>query len=87
MAIQTAQIIADRRGRLVGIGLLTFSTFVFGFSNVLAKYLTAEYPIGEALLIRSGFALLLLWRSPYDAALWAATILLLVLHPLYGLAR
>ena len=50
----------ERRARLLGIGLLALSTFVFGFSNVLAKYLTAEYPIGEALLIRAGFALLLL---------------------------
>ena len=60
MAIAPVLSAADHRNRLIGIGLLTFSTFVFGFSNVLAKYLTTAYPIGEALLIRSGFALLLL---------------------------
>ncbi len=60
MAIAPVLSAADHRNHLIGIGLLTFSTFVFGFSNVLAKYLTTEYPIGEALLIRSGFALLLL---------------------------
>ena len=51
---------AERRNRLIGIALLTFSTFVFGFSNVLAKWLTTEYPIGEALLVRSGIALVIL---------------------------
>ncbi len=50
----------ERRTRLIGIGLMTLSTFIFGFSNVLAKHLTTRYPIGEALVIRSGFALLLL---------------------------
>ncbi len=52
--------LTDRRARLLGILLIGLSTFVFGFSNVLAKWLTTEYPIGEALLIRSGFALILL---------------------------
>ena len=51
---------AERRTRLLGIGLFTLSTFIFGFSNVLAKWLTTSYPIGEALLIRSGFGILLL---------------------------
>ena len=50
----------EKRSRLIGIGLMTLSTFIFGFSNVLAKHLTTQYPIGEALVIRSGFALLLL---------------------------
>ncbi len=50
----------DARSRMLGIGLLAFSTFVFGFSNVLAKFLTHAYPIGEALLIRSAAGLLLI---------------------------
>ena len=60
MATTTALVPADQRARLVGIALLAFSTFVFGFSNVLAKFLTHDYPIGEALLIRSGAGLLLI---------------------------
>jgi drug/metabolite transporter (DMT)-like permease len=60
LAIQEAPPQTDARARLIGIALLAFSTFVFGFSNVLAKFLTHEYPIGEALLIRSGFGLLLI---------------------------
>ena len=51
--------------------MLALSTFVFGFSNVMAKYLTHAYPIGEALLIRSGVALLLLtpFMRPVDVVL------------------
>ena len=60
MSTPTAPPAADRRARLLGIFLIALSTFVFGFSNVLAKWLTTAYPIGEALLVRSGFALLLL---------------------------
>jgi RarD protein len=48
------------RSRLLGIFLLALSTFVFGFSNVLAKYLTHGYPIGEALVFRSAIAMVLL---------------------------
>ncbi|MCX7383777.1 MAG: DMT family transporter [Alphaproteobacteria bacterium] len=61
----------ERRSRLIGIGLMTFSTFIFGFSNVLAKHLTTQYPIGEALVIRSGFALLLLLPFVRPRDLWA----------------
>jgi drug/metabolite transporter (DMT)-like permease len=60
LAIEEAPPPPDARARLAGIGLLAFSTFVFGFSNVLAKFLTHEYPIGEALLIRSAAGLLLI---------------------------
>lgn len=56
----TMTIEGERRSRFLGIGLMAFSTFVFGFSNVMAKHLTTQFPIGEALVIRSGFALLLL---------------------------
>lgn len=61
----------ERRSRLIGIGLMTVSTFIFGFSNVLAKHLTTQYPIGEALVIRSGFALLLLLPFVRPRDLWA----------------
>lgn len=50
---------ATRRTRLNGILLVCASTLVFGFSNTLAKQLTQSYPIGEAVLVRSGVALLL----------------------------
>jgi drug/metabolite transporter (DMT)-like permease len=51
---------AEARSRLVGILLMALSTLVFACNNVLAKYLTHAYPNGEALLVRAGFALLLL---------------------------
>ncbi len=51
---------AERRARLIGILLMALSTLVFSLNNAIAKYLTHAYPNGEALLVRSGFALLLL---------------------------
>jgi drug/metabolite transporter (DMT)-like permease len=51
---------AERRSRLFGILLVSLSTLVFGLNNAIAKYLTQSYPNGEALLVRAGFALLLL---------------------------
>lgn len=51
---------AERRSRLIGILLIAMSTLVFGVNNAIAKYLTLSYPNGEALAIRSGFALILL---------------------------
>ena len=55
------------RDRLQGIVLVILANLVFSFSNTLAKYLTRDYPIGEALTVRAGFALLLLlpFVSPY----------------------
>ncbi len=50
---------ADAGNRLAGIGMLALSTFVFAFSNVLAKWSTGSYPAGEALFIRAGISLLL----------------------------
>jgi drug/metabolite transporter (DMT)-like permease len=43
----------DARSRLLGIGLVVASTFIFGLSNVLVKWSMTEYPVGEALFIRS----------------------------------
>jgi drug/metabolite transporter (DMT)-like permease len=51
---------AERRSRLIGILLIATSTLVFGVNNAIAKHLTQLYPNGEALAIRSGFALMLL---------------------------
>ena len=51
---------AARRSRLTGILLVSLSTLVFGFANTLAKHLTRDYPIGEALAVRAGCALLVL---------------------------
>jgi drug/metabolite transporter (DMT)-like permease len=50
----------ERRSRLIGILLVSFSTLVFGLNNAIAKYLTHAYPNGEALAVRASFALLLL---------------------------
>ncbi len=74
---------AARRSRLIGILLVTLSTLVFGFSNTLAKYLTRDYPIGEALAVRAGFALLLL--LPFVRL--ESVVLALRAHPKLHLAR
>ncbi len=47
----------DVRDRVLGIGLVLASSFIFGFSNVLVKWSMTEYPVGEALFIRSVAAL------------------------------
>ena len=63
---------AAQRSRLLGILLVSLSTLVFGFGNALAKYLTRDYPIGEALAVRAGFALLLLLQFVSPAGVVAA---------------
>ncbi len=63
---------AAQRARLAGILLVSLSTLVFGFGNALAKYLTRDYPIGEALAVRAGFALLLLLPFVSPAGVVAA---------------
>ena len=50
----------DARNRILGIGLVLASSFIFGFSNVLVKWSMTEYPVGEALFIRSVAALAVL---------------------------
>jgi len=37
--------------------MVVASTIIFGFSNVLAKWSMVDYPVGEALFIRSVAAL------------------------------
>ena len=52
MATFLAAYAPDARNRILGIGLVLASTFIFGFSNVLVKWSMTEYPVGEALFIR-----------------------------------
>jgi drug/metabolite transporter (DMT)-like permease len=49
-----------RSGPLAGIAMTLLGTFVFAFSNALAKKLMATYPFGETLFVRSAVALMLL---------------------------
>jgi len=51
---------AEDATRLAGIGMLALSTFVFSFSNVLAKWSTAGFPVGESLFIRAAVSLVLI---------------------------
>lgn len=63
MAISLAAAIprsVETRNRLAGIALVLLSTFIFGFSNVLVKWSTSVYPVGEAIFIRSVTALALI---------------------------
>jgi drug/metabolite transporter (DMT)-like permease len=60
VAISIAPRSPDARNHVLGIGLVVFSTLIFGFSNVLVKWSMTEYPVGEALFIRSVAALVLI---------------------------
>jgi drug/metabolite transporter (DMT)-like permease len=56
---------------LAGIGFMLLSVMLFSLSGAIGKWLVAAYPMGEALLIRSFTALLLLapflWRAGRSA--------------------
>jgi drug/metabolite transporter (DMT)-like permease len=56
---------------LVGIGFMLLSVMLFSLNSALGKWLVAGYPMGEALLIRSFTALVLLapflWREGLSA--------------------
>jgi len=56
---------------LVGIGFMLLSVILFSLSGAVGKWLVAAYPMGEALLIRSLTALVLLapflWRAGLSA--------------------
>src|SRR5262245_53003642 len=58
---------APRGNVLVGIGFMLLSVMLFSLNSALGKWLVAAYPMGEALLIRSVVALVLLapfvWRG------------------------
>ena len=60
MATSIAVRSPDARNRLLGIGLVLLSGLIFGCSNVLVKWSMSEYPVGEALFIRSVVALALI---------------------------
>jgi len=59
---------------LKGIGLKVAATFVFAAMSALIKLASARFPVGEVVLFRSGFALIVLvgwlaWRGEFPAAL------------------
>ena len=49
----SAAVESESRTRLAGIGLLIVSTLIFACSNVLAKWSTIGFPVGEVLFVRS----------------------------------
>ena len=57
----------SRRNVLVGIGFMLLSVMLFSLNGAIGKWLVAAYPMGQALLIRSLTALVLLapflWRA------------------------
>ena len=61
----------SRRNTLVGIGFMLLSVMLFSLSGAIGKWLVGAYPMGEALLIRSFTALVLLapflWREGLSA--------------------
>jgi drug/metabolite transporter (DMT)-like permease len=57
----------SRSATLAGIGFMLLSVMLFSLSGAIGKWLVADYPMGQALLIRSVVALLLL--APF---LWSA---------------
>lgn len=58
--------LSERSARLVGIGLMLFGIWLFSFGDALGKYIVGTYSVGQLLLLRALFALILLspliWR-------------------------
>jgi len=54
---------AGRSSALAGIGFMLMAVFLFALNSGAGKWLVAKYPVGEFMLIRSSFTLLLL--SPF----------------------
>ena len=52
-----------RSAALAGIGFMLVAVFLFALNSAAGKWLVARYPVGEFMLIRSSFTLLLL--SPF----------------------
>src|SRR4051794_27189833 len=56
-----------RPAALAGIGFMLMAVFLFALNSAAGKWLVAKYPVGEFMLIRSAFTLLLLspfiWRA------------------------
>jgi drug/metabolite transporter (DMT)-like permease len=57
----------SRNAALIGIGLMLASVTLFSLNDAIGKWLVKDYPVGQALLIRSVVALVLLapflWRG------------------------
>jgi len=53
----------DRSAALAGIGFMLVAVFLFALNSAVGKWLVAKYPVGEFMLIRSAFTLILL--SPF----------------------
>src|ERR1051325_9173135 len=51
---------AGRSSALAGIGFMLMAVFLFALNSAAGKWLVAKYPVGEFMLIRSSFTLLLL---------------------------
>jgi hypothetical protein len=60
-----------RNATLAGIGLMLLTVTLFSLNDAVGKWLVAAYPVGEALLIRSLVALVLVapfvWRGGLSA--------------------
>jgi drug/metabolite transporter (DMT)-like permease len=50
----------DARMRLRGVAILLLSSAIFAFSNAIAKWSAQAFPIGEAMMIRSAVAVVLI---------------------------
>jgi drug/metabolite transporter (DMT)-like permease len=61
----------SRKATLAAIGLMLLSVTLFSLNDAVGKWLVAAYPVGEALLIRSLVALVLVapfvWRGGLSA--------------------
>lgn len=66
-ASSTTSAVTGRSTTLAGIGFMLMAVFLFAFNSAVGKWLVAKYPVGEFMLIRSSFTLLLLspfiWRA------------------------
>src|SRR3954466_7730848 len=59
--------VTGRSAALAGVGFMLVAVFLFALNSAVGKWLVAKYPVGEFMLIRSGFTLL--FPSPF---LWHA---------------
>src|SRR3954453_7320064 len=59
--------VTGRSAALAGIGFMLVAVFLFALNSAAGKWLVANYPVGEFMLIRSAFTLLFLspfiWRA------------------------
>src|SRR3954447_6453776 len=59
--------VTGRSAALAGVGFMLVAVFLFALNSAAGKWLVANYPVGEFMLIRSAFTLLFLspfiWRA------------------------